>query len=227
MPSVAGEADAVKPGRARAIRQVTAPARASGVRVGLLSLQGDFARHAEALVALGAEPVRVSLPEHLHELDALIVPGGESSTMLRLLDATGLRSGVRRFVRERPVLGTCAGLLLLARDVDRLPAPTLGVIDIGATRNAYGRQVHSFTHDVDVAPLGGVMTGVFIRAPRITRVGRGVEVIARLDGDPVGVRQGRAVAIAFHPELTGDRRLHAWFLRDVAGLRLRSAGEVQ
>jgi pyridoxal 5'-phosphate synthase pdxT subunit len=213
------------PRRARAVRPVTAPARAPGVRVGLLSLQGDFARHAEALVALGAEPVRVSLPEHLQDLDALIVPGGESSTMLRLLAATGLRDGVQRFVRERPVLGTCAGLILLARDVDRLPAPTLGVIDIGAERNAYGRQVHSFTHDVEVAPLGGSMTGVFIRAPRITRVGRGVEVIARLDGEPVGVRQGRVVAIAFHPELTDDRRLHAWFLGAVAGLELGARGE--
>jgi 5'-phosphate synthase pdxT subunit len=193
----------------------------------LLSLQGDFARHAEALVAIGAEPVRVSLPEHLRDLDALIVPGGESSTMLRLLDATGLREGVRRFVRERPVLGTCAGLILLARDADRLPSPTLGVIDIGAGRNAYGRQVHSFTADVDVEPLGGTMPGVFIRAPRITRIGRGVEVIARLDGEPVGVRQGQAVALAFHPELTGDRRLHAWFLRDVARLRLGAGGEVR
>ena len=211
--------------RARAIRPGTARTRATGARVGLLSLQGDFARHAEALLALGGEPVRVSLPEHLHDLDALIVPGGESSTMLRLLDATGLRAGVRRFVRERPVLGTCAGLILLARAGDRLPSPTLGVIDLDAERNAYGRQVHSFMHDVEVAPLRDTMTGVFIRAPRITRVGRGVEVIARLDGEPVGVRQGRAVAIAFHPELTDDRRLHAWFLREVARIELRTSGE--
>ena len=223
MLSVAGEADPLTPGRSRAVR--SAPARARSVRVGLLSLQGDFARHAEALVALGAEPVRVSLPEHLHDLDALIVPGGESSTMLRLLDATGLRAGVQSFVRERPVLGTCAGLILLARDVDRLPSPTLGVIDIGAERNAYGRQVHSFTHDVEVAPLGGAMAGVFIRAPRISRIGRGVEVIARLDGEPVGVRQGKAVAITFHPELTDDRRLHAWFLGEVAGLVPAARGE--
>jgi 5'-phosphate synthase pdxT subunit len=212
------------PRRAAAIRPRTAPARATGTRVGLLSLQGDFERHTEALLALGAEPVRVSLPEHLRDVDALIVPGGESSTMLRLLDATGLRAGVQRFVRERPVLGTCAGLILLARAGDRLPAPTLGVIDIDAERNAYGRQVHSFMHDVEVAPLRGAMTGVFIRAPRITRVGRGVEVIARLDGQPVGVRQGRAVAIAFHPELTLDRRLHGWFLRDVAGMDLPALG---
>jgi 5'-phosphate synthase pdxT subunit len=187
-------------------------------RVGLLSLQGDYERHGQALVEIGAEPVRVSLPEHLRALDALILPGGESSTMLRLLAATGLRRGVERFVASRPVMGTCAGLILLARQADKLPAPSLGVIDITASRNAYGRQVHSFTDAVEVAPLDGVFHGVFIRAPRITRVGRGVEVIATWRGEPVGVRQGRAVALTFHPELTDDRRMHAWFLRVVAGL---------
>lgn len=198
--------------------------KTSASRVGLLSLQGDFERHRDALEALGAEAVRVSLPEHLHALDAMILPGGESSTMLRLLDSTGLRAGVQAFVRTKPVLGTCAGLILLARDADRLPAPTLGAIDISASRNAWGRQVHSFTDHVRVEPLGGDVQGVFIRAPRVTRVGRGVEVIATYDGEPVGVRQGVAVAIAFHPELTGDTRLHEWFLRDVAKLDLpRSA----
>lgn len=193
-------------------------------RVGLLSLQGDFERHRDALESLGAEAVRVSLPEHMRALDAMILPGGESSTMLRLLDSTGLRAGVQAFVRSKPVLGTCAGLILLARDADRLPAPTLGAIDISASRNAYGRQVHSFTDGVHVTPLGGDVQGVFIRAPRVTRMGRGVEVIATYDGEPVGVRQGVAVAIAFHPELTGDTRLHEWFLRDVAKLELsRSA----
>jgi 5'-phosphate synthase pdxT subunit len=213
---VAGEADEMT--RARPARGAHAP------RVGLLSLQGDFEKHRQALEPLGAEAVRVSLPEHLADLDALIVPGGESSTMLRLLDATGLRAGVERFVREKPVLGTCAGLILLARSADRLPAPSLGAIDITAVRNAWGRQVHSFTDVVEVAPLGGSFDGVFIRAPRITRVGRGVEVIATLGGEPVGVRQGRVVALAFHPELTGDARLHAWFLRDVAGLRANGKG---
>lgn len=202
----------------RSARGATAP------RVGLLALQGDFDKHREALAPLGAEAVRVSLPEHLAGLDALIVPGGESSTMLRLLDATGLRAGVARFVRERPVLGTCAGLILLARTADRLPAPPLGAIDISAARNAWGRQVHSFHDSVDVGPLGGTFAGVFIRAPRITRVGRGVEVIATLRGEPVGVRQGRAAALAFHPELTADTRLHAWFLRDVAGLAVKRPG---
>ena len=209
-------------------RRTRAPARGGAhVRVGLLALQGDYARHAEALLALGAKAVRVSLPEHLQDLDALIVPGGESSTMLRLLAATGLRAGVQRFVREAPVLGTCAGLILLAREADRLPAPTLGAIDVRADRNAWGRQVHSFTDTVEVAPLGGSMTGVFIRAPRITHVGRGVEVVATYQGEPVGVRQGRAVGVAFHPELTDDRRLHAWFLRDVAGLAVREAEAVR
>lgn len=212
------------PGAAGEVAEVSVPRsrRAAGApRVGLLSLQGDFEKHREALVPLGADAVRVSLPEHLPGLDALVVPGGESTTMLRLLDATGLRAGVERFVREKPVLGTCAGLILLAKSADRLPQPTLGVLDITAERNAWGRQVHSFTGPVDVAPLGVAFEGVFIRAPRITRVGRGVEVVATLAGEPVGVLQGRVAAFTFHPELTGDSRLHAWFLRDVAKLPVR------
>jgi len=210
LPGAAGEVAEVS--RPRTGRPAGAP------RVGLLSLQGDFEKHREALQAHGAESVRVSLPEHLAGLDALVLPGGESTTMLRLLEATGLRAGVERFVREKPVLGTCAGLILLARSADRLPTPTLGVLDITAERNAWGRQVHSFTARVDVAPLGSAFDGVFIRAPRITRVGRGVEVVATLRGEPVGVRRGRVAAFTFHPELTADPRLHAWFLRDVAGL---------
>ena len=188
-------------------------------RVGVLSLQGDFALHAAALRDAGAEPVRVSLPEHLDAtLSALVLPGGESSTMLRLLDSTGLRAPLEEFVRAKPVFGTCAGLLLLAQDADRLPRPTLGALDIDAKRNAWGRQVHSFAADVAVEPAGGAVPAVFIRAPRITRVGRGVQVIARLGDEPVGVRHGKLVALTFHPELTPDRTLHRWFLRDVAGL---------
>ncbi len=213
------------PRRVLAGRPRTARGGAGEARVGLLSLQGDYGKHAEALLGLGAVPVRVSLPEHLDGLDALIVPGGESSTMLRLLAATGLRAGVERFVAERPVMGTCAGLILLARGADKLPAPTLGVLDIDAHRNAYGRQVHSFTAPVRIVPLGIEMDGVFIRAPRLTRIGRSVEVVATLAGEPVGVRHGCAVAFAFHPELTPDRRLHAWFLREVAGLALGAPAE--
>jgi 5'-phosphate synthase pdxT subunit len=187
-------------------------------RVGVLALQGDFARHALALREAGAEPVRVSLPEHLEGLEALVLPGGESSTMLRLLDSTGLRAPVERFVLERPVLGTCAGLILLAREADRLPRPPLGVLDVSVARNAWGRQVHSFSAPVAFAPTRRELDGVFIRAPRILRVGHGVEVVARLDGEPVGVRQGRIAALAFHPELTPERDAHRWFLREVAGL---------
>ena len=210
MPSVAGSAG---PGP---VARATGPG--GRPRVGVLSLQGDFALHSAALAELGCEPVRVSLPEHLHALAALVLPGGESSTMLRLLDTSGLRAPLERFVRDQPVLGTCAGLILLATDADKLPRPTFAVLDITAERNAWGRQVHSFTGPVHVAVLGVELAGVFIRAPRITRVGAGVQVIASYRGEPVGVRRGHVAALAFHPELTADRRLHAWFLREVAGL---------
>ena len=200
--------------------RAAASARDERPRVGVLSLQGDFSLHASALAELGCEPVRVSLPEHLEPaLVALVLPGGESTTMLRLLDSTGLRAPLERFVRERPVLATCAGLILLAREADRLPRPPLGVLDVTAERNAWGRQVHSFSAPVDAPAWGADLLGVFIRAPRVTRVGEGVEVIARYRGEPVGVRQGHVVALAFHPELTPDRRAHAWFLREVAGLQ--------
>ncbi len=191
---------------------------ATAPRVGVLALQGDVALHERALAACGALGIRVTLPEHLEGLDALILPGGESTTMLRLIESTGLRTPLARFVARRPVLGTCAGLILLAKRADRLPHPTLAVLDIDATRNGYGRQVHSFTDDVELAPLRTRFEGVFIRAPRITRRGKGVQVIATREQEVVGVRQGKAVALAFHPELTPDTRLHAWFLRDVAGL---------
>jgi 5'-phosphate synthase pdxT subunit len=143
--------------------------------------------------------------------------------MLRLLDSTGLRAPVAAFVREKPVLGTCAGLILLSRDADKLPAPTFGVLDVTAARNAWGRQVHSFTARVDAPEMGGELDGVFIRAPRITRVGPGVQIVARFRGEPVGVRQGDVVALAFHPELTSDRRAHAWFLNEVVHTGKRKA----
>ncbi len=190
-------------------------------RVGVLSLQGDFARHGAALAGLGAEPVRVSRPEQLRDLEAMIVPGGESTTMLRLLEATGLRAPLEAFVRSRPVLGTCAGLVLLAKEAGELPAPTLGLLDVSVERNAYGRQVDSFSCPIQVPALGGPFDAVFIRAPRIRRVGAGVEVMAcASDGEPVAVRAGLAAGLAFHPELTPDRRFHRWFLTELAGLAL-------
>ncbi len=192
-------------------------------RVGVLALQGDFACHERSLSALGVTVVRVSLPADLDGVDALVIPGGESTTLLRLLEATGLRAPLEPFVRERPVLGTCAGLILLARESPGLPRPTLGVLDVAVERNAYGRQIDSFSDSLDVPVLGGPFHGVFIRAPRIRRVGPGVDVIARHRDETVGVRQGRTVGIAFHPELTQDLRLHRWFLEHVGGLSLPAA----
>jgi pyridoxal 5'-phosphate synthase pdxT subunit len=187
-------------------------------RVGVLSLQGDFERHGRALETLGVEPVRVTMPADLEGVAALVMPGGESTTMLRLLETTGLRAPVEAFVCAQPVLATCAGLILLARASNALPAPTLGVIDCEVARNAYGRQIDSFSAEVEVAPLGGRFPGVFIRAPRIRQVGAAATVIARHGDEAVGVRQGRLVGLCFHPELTGDLRLHRWFLAEVAGL---------
>jgi len=202
------------------------PLRKAAPRVGVLSLQGDFACHRGALEALGAEARRVTLPRDLEGIEALVLPGGESTTMLRLLAATGLRAPVEAFVRQRPVLGTCAGLILLGHggpgDSQGLPAPTLGVLDVTVERNAYGRQIDSFHEDLEVPVVGGRFHGVFIRAPRITHAGAGVEVIARrtAEPEPVGVRAGRIVGLCFHPELTSDLRLHRWFLTEVAGLTL-------
>jgi len=188
-------------------------------RVGVLALQGDFARHAAALEAAGAEPVRVTGPGDLAGLEALVLPGGESTTMLRLIEANGLRKPLRAFLADRPVLGTCAGVILLGRGGSGLPAPPFGVLDAEVERNAYGRQIDSFTATIEVPSLGGTAEGVFIRAPRIRATGPGVEIVARLEGsgEPVGVRQGRIVGLCFHPELTADLRFHRWFLREVAG----------
>ena len=200
-------------------------------RAGVLSLQGDFDRHRAALEALGAEAVRVTLPRDFEGLDALLMPGGESTTMLRLIADTGMRAPLEAFVREKPVLGTCAGLILLGRGSERLPAPPLGVLDCAVERNAYGRQIDSFSETVDAPALGPGATfdAVFIRAPRIQALGAGVEVVARRGAEPVGVREGCSVGLCFHPELTRDLRFHRWFLAEVAGLELPglpSAGAV-
>ena len=208
----------------------------------MLALQGDFARHGVALEALGVEVARVALARDLEGLDALVLPGGESTTMLRLMAANGLRAPLEAFVRTRPVLGTCAGVILLGVEGKGLPAPPLGALDVSVTRNAYGRQIDSFSAALDAPVVGGTFPGVFIRAPRIRRVAEGVEVIAwrregavpdyvavggqdtRIGpGEPVGVRSGRVVGLCFHPELTSDLRFHRWFLTAVAGLELPAA----
>ncbi len=192
-------------------------------RVGVLSLQGDYARHRAALAAVGAESVRVTTPAEFAGLDALILPGGESTTMLRLIASGGMREPLASFVRNRPVLGTCAGVILLGQGGEGLPAPPLGVLDVSVERNGYGRQIDSFHERLECPVAGGTFPGVFIRAPRLRRIGRGVEVVARRartargPGEPVGVRQGRIVGLCFHPELTDDLRLLRWFLSEVAG----------
>lgn len=193
-------------------------------RVGVLGLQGDFASHRAALEAVGVLVEPVTLAAHLERIDALVLPGGESTTMMTLIEAFRLRPALEAYVERRPVLGTCAGLILLGRDARGLPAPSLGVLDVSVDRNAYGRQVDSFAAPVRVPALGGEFPAVFIRAPRITRVGPAAEVVAwrrTANGDePVGVRQGTCVGLCFHPELATDLRMHRWFLAEVASLEL-------
>jgi 5'-phosphate synthase pdxT subunit len=176
------------------------------VRIGVLALQGNFREHAAMLRRLGAEPVEVRKPEQLEGLDGLVVPGGESTTFTRLMRLYGLEEAIRRF--EQPILGTCAGLIVLDRD-------HLGLVDVEVARNAYGRQVSSFEADLDLAGEDKPLRGVFIRAPRVTAAGESVEVLADLDGEPVLLRQGRFLVATFHPELTDDTRVHELFLDSV------------
>ena len=186
------------------------------MKVGVLALQGAFREHREVLDALGVEAVEVRTPAELGALDALILPGGESTTMSKLLDSSGVREPLGHLLADGlPVFGTCAGMILLARDVvdGRPDQQSFGAIDIAVRRNAYGRQRDSFEAPLEVDGLGGgPFPGVFIRAPRIETVGERVEVLARHDDVPVLVRQGAVVVASFHPELSGDLRLHEWFL---------------
>jgi pyridoxal 5'-phosphate synthase pdxT subunit len=173
------------------------------MKIGVLAVQGNFREHAAMLRRLGVDSVEVRKPEQLEGLDALVIPGGESTTFMRLMRLYGLDQAVRTF--EGPILGTCAGMIVLDRR-------HLGAVDIEVDRNAFGRQVASFEADLaltgDVKPL----RGVFIRAPRVREVGPGVEVLAELDGEPVLLREGRVIVASFHPELTDDTRVHERFL---------------
>lgn len=187
------------------------PERGGRRRVGILAVQGDVDAHARALERVGAEPVRVLREKELASLDALILPGGESTTVSKGLARLGLYEPVREFARSgRPVLGTCAGAILLAREVENRPVPTLGLLDAVAVRNAYGTQVDSFAAqaDPDAAPGFAELRCVFIRAPRLHTLSAGVEVLVRVDGAPVLVRQENLLAATFHPELTQDPRVH-------------------
>ena len=183
--------------------------------VGVLALQGDFQEHSTALRGLGASAVEVRRTDQLDAIDALIIPGGESTSMAKLMDAYGMRAPLRAFAASgRPVWGTCAGLILLAsRLAEDRPEP-LGLMDIAVQRNGFGRQVDSFETELDIAGLpGGSVHAVFIRAPLILETGPDVQTLAALeDGTAVAVRQGNLLASAFHPELTGDARMHRYFL---------------
>jgi pyridoxal 5'-phosphate synthase pdxT subunit len=188
-------------------------------RIGVLALQGAVREHVEAIRDVGGEPVPVRLPADLQNLDALILPGGESTTMRRLIDRYELREPILAMARAgAPMLGTCAGMILMADRLTDGEEPILRLLDVSVERNAYGRQLDSFEADIDVPALGDEpLHGVFIRAPVVAEVGPGVEVLARdADGRAIAVRQGHVLATAFHPELTGDRRLHKLLLELIA-----------
>jgi 5'-phosphate synthase pdxT subunit len=181
--------------------------------IGVLAVQGNFREHAAMLRRLGADVVEVRKPEQLDGIDGLVIPGGESTAIGRLLRLYGLEEAIRRF--SAPILGTCAGMILVDRD-------HLGLVDVGVRRNAYGRQVASFEADLQLAGDEEPVRGVFIRAPRVGDVGPDVEVLAELDGEPVLLREGRIIVAAFHPELTDDTRVHERFLelvREETGVR--------
>jgi 5'-phosphate synthase pdxT subunit len=183
-------------------------------RIGVLAIQGDFAAHARVLERLGADCCEVRKPEQLNDVSGLIMPGGESTTMLKFLLDEGLMEPLKNFVHQGgAVFGTCAGAILLAREVSNPVQSSLGLVDISIQRNAYGRQVDSFI-DTTLSPALGPppLEMVFIRAPVITRTGAGVEVLAEHEGHPVLIRQGRHLVATFHPELTSDTRVHQLFL---------------
>jgi 5'-phosphate synthase pdxT subunit len=186
-------------------------------KVGVLALQGDFAAHGAAIARAGAEPVYVRQPEQFRAIDGLVIPGGESTTMLKLLHSDGLMDALAEFGRHKPVFGTCAGAILMATEVWNPPQESLALMAIAVERNAYGRQIDSRVTVLDPEPefqkrtAPGQLEAVFIRAPVIRRVNGG-KVLARYAGDPVLVEQGRHLVATFHPELTADSRVHALFL---------------
>jgi 5'-phosphate synthase pdxT subunit len=191
-------------------------------RIGVLALQGAFDVHARRLAELGASAHLIRKPDELAALDALVIPGGESTTFLKHLERAGFYTVLEEFVRMKPVFGTCAGCILLAKDVTNPPQRSFGVLDIDVQRNAYGRQNDSVILNARTTLPGGPMEMVFIRAPRISRLGQGVEVLASREEDPVLVRSGRLLAATFHPELSDDRRVHQLFL-DIVNSEPRSA----
>ncbi|MDA8328689.1 MAG: pyridoxal 5'-phosphate synthase glutaminase subunit PdxT [Betaproteobacteria bacterium] len=181
--------------------------------VGVLALQGDYDAHSRCLQELGASVALVRQPGQLDDVSALVIPGGESSVLLKLLGRDQFWEKLQVFVHNKPCFGTCAGAILLASEVENPEQSCLGAMDIRIQRNAYGRQMQSAIHQVDTVLGGDPMEMVFIRAPRVTRVGAKVEILASHQGDPVWLRQGEIMVATFHPELSKDRRVHAEFLR--------------
>lgn len=196
------------------------------MRIGVLALQGNFREHLALLARLGVDGSEVRLPEQLDGLDALVLPGGESTSIGKLMRIYGLDRAIAAF--ERPILGTCAGMIVLARDaVDGVPDQVqLGLIDLTVRRNGFGRQVHSFEADVELVGDATPLRGVFIRAPRAERVGDGVQVLARLGGEPVLLGEGRVLVASFHPELAGDTRVHERLVALAAGAEAAKEGSV-
>ena len=182
-------------------------------QIGVLGLQGAYAKHLAILQQLDVQAVDVRKPEDLEKCHGLIIPGGESTTMTKLINEIEMHDALLKFSVDRPVFGTCAGMILMAAKVDDGRVKTLNLLDIEVERNAYGRQIDSFIHELDVTTNGQAfsMRGVFIRAPRIKNMGDGVEVLASVNGEPVLVQEGHHMAAAFHPELTGETRIHNYF----------------
>lgn len=191
------------------------------VSIGVLAIQGDVLEHRNMLDSIGIESKEVRLPEELENLDGLIIPGGESTTIVQLIDIYGLRSPLVDKVHQGlAVWGTCAGMIVIAKNLkDKRPIP-LGLMDIEVSRNAFGRQIDSFETDLNIQGMDGPpMHAIFIRAPLVTQIGSGVEILAEVgDGKPVAVKQDRVIATSFHPELTADSRMHSMFV-DIAGSR--------
>ncbi len=182
--------------------------------IGILALQGDFAKHEEQFRSLNVDTIQVKKPEALRECDGLVIPGGESTTLTKLIQLYGFYEPIREFAKSRPVMGTCAGLIMVATYVDDERVKPLGLLDISVSRNAYGRQIDSFTTFVDAPFLGNgkPFRAIFIRAPQIREAGPGVNILMEFQGIPVMVQSKNMFALAFHPELTDDPRIHQYFL---------------
>jgi pyridoxal 5'-phosphate synthase pdxT subunit len=208
--------------RAAATPPPTGAGKYGSITIGVLALQGDYAAHARAFADAGARTVLVRKPEQLAGLDGLVMPGGESTTMLKFLEQHGFFDALKDFVSSTPTFATCAGGILVAREVLHPKQRSLGLLDATVERNAYGRQIDSTILTLPTELPGGPLEMVFIRAPRITRVGQSVEVLAQRDGFPTLVRQGHLLVATFHPEMSGDTRVQELFLDMVAAQKAQS-----